>query len=621
MADKVIWLGASVAVYIVFCLYYTIHGVRRSKTTSDYFSAGPRLSGWPFAAFLSAASLSAWMFIQHTGLIYRDGLPYAYLSLAVITVPFAAILFYERLRSAAIQARANSLSELLEIYFQSKLIGPAMILAGLCFAIPVLAIQVRASGVLLNLLSDDVISIQHGMIASTTLIALYVGIGGMRAVTLAGMLQFVLLLTGIALISAVSLYYIGGFGPLVSGMEELAKLDQTTTTNGLSHYFAVPGIIEFVGSARAVQSSPWTAVMILTSLLAFSGILATPIFSSMAIGASEKPGLGRRQVWTSALFAGLFLVIFSVINGIGGHLLGGDMHMVDNSEDAVYNVMGANLGGMDLMETVGQQDELLPILISLTGDALPWLFGFLTVCALAAVQVTIGAVLFGTGKLVGENFSKGKLAGRATVLVFAVITVALSWGEEATIGQFGNLALAWGFQTWPALIALCFVPWFTAPGIVAGLLAGTVAAFCADTAGTGILGISTWGGSPLTLHPAFWGIVANLSVAILVSSMSQNPSALATRTEHHASRAGGDMDSETKSGLLLWAGAAAWLCLGAGPGTVISNTIFGTPADQASWVFGIPSIWAWQILWWALGVVLLWAFAWRFELASQASQI
>ena len=156
MADKIIWLGASVAVYIVFCLYCTIHGARRAKTTADFFSAGPRLSGWPFAAFLTAASLSAWMFIQHSGLIYRDGLPYAYLSLAVITVPFTAILLYDRMKRAANQHGASSLSELLETHFQSKLIAPAMLVAGLCFAIPMLAIQVRASGILLNLLEIGV---------------------------------------------------------------------------------------------------------------------------------------------------------------------------------------------------------------------------------------------------------------------------------------------------------------------------------------------------------------------------------------------------------------------------------------------------------------------------------
>ena len=51
------------------------------------------------------------------------------------------------------------------------------------------------------------------------------------------------------------------------------------------------------------------------------------------------------------------------------------------------------------------------------------------------------------------------------------------------------------------------------------------------------------------------------------------------------------------------------------PGAVIGNTIFGNPNDAASWIFGMPSIWAWQILWWALGVGMMWFLAYKMEMS------
>ena len=53
------------------------------------------------------------------------------------------------------------------------------------------------------------------------------------------------------------------------------------------------------------------------------------------------------------------------------------------------------------------------------------------------------------------------------------------------------------------------------------------------------------------------------------------------------------------------------------PGAVIGNTVFGAPqAGVEGWTFGIPSIWAWQILFWALGVGMMWFLAYKMEMSS-----
>ena len=34
------------------------------------------------------------------------------------------------------------------------------------------------------------------------------------------------------------------------------------------------------------------------------------------------------------------------------------------------------------------------------------------------------------------------------------------------------------------------------------------------------------------------------------------------------------------------------------------------------WTFGIPSIWAWQILFWLLGVFMMWFLAYKMEMST-----
>ena len=77
----------------------------------------------------------------------------------------------------------------------------------------------------------------------------------------------------------------------------------------------------------------------------------------------------------------------------------------------------------------------------------------------------------------------------------------------------GGLAVAYGFQMWPALIAICFWPWLTRTGSYFGLIAGLIAVTCTESIGAA-LGITAWGRWPLTIHSAGWGIFFNLGTAI-----------------------------------------------------------------------------------------------------------
>ena len=117
-------------------------------------------------------------------------------------------------------------------------------------------------------------------------------------------------------------------------------------------------------------------------------------------------------------------------------------------------------------------------------------------------------------------------------------------------------------------------------------------------------------------------MMSNLLVCIAVSAMTQNSTEREHRMAYHDFlRQHASLPLEKKSLVpVAWIIALAWIFFGIGPGAVIGNDIFGAPdAGIEGWIFGIPSIWAWQILWWALGIVMLWAFARHYSSTSQAS--
>ncbi len=108
----------------------------------------------------------------------------------------------------------------------------------------------------------------------------------------------------------------------------------------------------------------------------------------------------------------------------------------------------------------------------------------------------------------------------------------------------------------------------------------------------------------MTLHSAFWGILFNFSLAIIISAMTQNSSEREHRMVFHNFLHDHASLAPEKRGLIpaAWILTLVWFFFGIGPGAVVGNWIFGDPTNAATWTFGMPSIWAWQMLWWMLGV-------------------
>jgi Na+/proline symporter len=577
----------------------------------------------------TATSFSGWTFMGHPGLLYRDGFQYAYASFYAITIPFTGVIFLKRQWMLGKRFGFVTPGEMLAHYFRGDAVRLLTVLVALCFSVPYLGIQLRASGFLFNVLTDGLLSIEVGMWLLSAVVFIYVASGGLRAVAYVDTLQCILLAVGIIAIGIIAISFVGGLDQLNQGIAALSEFDTKRTPDGFSHYIAIPGVIQFVSSGPSASGGAWTGVMVLTYMFALMGIQSAPAFSMWAFSNTDPRPFAPQEVWASSFGIGIILMVFTVFQGMGAHFLGADEAFMNAHPEFVNPVMQEGLqalGHTDLMKSPGAQGNLVPQLIWLMGATAPWLVGLLSVCALAAMQSTGAAYMSTAGGMLTRdllkhyimpNASHGqqKFWGRVGVLLIVLAALVVATVSNDALVLLGGLAVAYGFQMWTPLMSVCYFPWFTRQGVTIGLAAGIIAVTLTEPLGAQFM---PWGRWPWTIHSAGWGMIFNLGLTIIVSAVTQNEADMNHKMKFHNFLRAHAILPASKKGLVpvAWIITLVWFFFGIGPGAVIGNTIFGNPNDAATWTFGMPSIWAWQLLWWALGVFMMWFLAYKMEMST-----
>ena len=631
MAPKVVWLFVFVALYWAYCIFWGIKSARMAKTASDYFIAGRQISLWVFVLAATATSFSGWTFMGHPGLVYRDGFQYAYASFYTITIPFTGVLFLKRQWMLGKRYGYVTPGEMLSDYFQGDAIRILTVAVALLFSIPYLGVQLGASGFLFNVLTDGLVDANFGMWILSLVVLIYVGTGGLRAVAYVDTLQCVLLALGIVITGVIALNHAGGWDALQGGLAKLGASDigKWGTTKGYgggdyNAYFAIPGVIQW--TAGLGKETPvgglWTGIMCLTYMFALMGIQSAPAFTMWSFSNNSPKPFAPQQVWASSFGIGLILFFFTAFQGMGAHLLGANGEVTK---------AGIALAAVLPDLTANKQGGLVPHYFNTIGETVPWLVGLLAVCALAAMQSTGAAYMSTAGGMLTRDLYKRylnptashttqKLFGRMGVAFIVIAALLVATYSRDALVLLGGLAVAFGFQMWPSLAAVTYIPWITRQGATLGLAAGLLGVIFTETIGATITGGALpWGRWPWTIHSAGWGILLNVGVCIIVSAMTQNEADSAHRMKYHNFLREHATLSPEKAGLkpIAWTITLAWMFFGIGPGAVIGNDIFGAPnAGVDGWTFGMPSIWAWQILFWILGVGMMWFLAYKMEMST-----
>tara|TARA_Y100000294_G_scaffold31094_1_gene26269 strand:+ start:12921 stop:14801 length:1881 start_codon:yes stop_codon:yes gene_type:complete len=610
MDTKLLWLTLFVGVYWAYCLFWGFKGARSARTSADYFLAGRTISLWVFVLAATATSFSGWTFVGHPGKIFTDGLSYAFASFYALTIPFTGVLFLRRQWVLGRAFKYITPGEMYSDYYGGNAIRLLTVLVAFLFSVPYLGVQLRASGDLFNVLTDGLVSVNFGMVALSVIVVIYVASGGLRSVAYVDCVQCVLLGLGICILGGVTIHFSGGWAGFVEGMSEYVRGDlasnKSLTPAGHSPAVAIPGSIQMVSTGSKATGGAWTGIMCMTYMFALMGIQSSPAFSMWAFSNKTSKPFRWQQVVASSIVIGIILFTFTIVQGMGGHVL------IANGT----------------LESANDKN-LVPQLINLLSQSSPWLMGLLAVCALAAMQSTGAAYMSTFSAMVTRDIYKRyiapeasdsaqKLGGRLMVIVVAGAALVVAAKSTSAIVMLGGLAVAYGFQMYPALMGVCYFPWLTKKGVVLGLSAGLIAVTLTDR--TAVWFGVPWGAYPFTIHSAGWGIFFNLLVALVVSKRTNETSEEKEWKEkrHRFLQAVSGLSPDgKKKASLAWGLTLVWFLVGFGPFATIGNTLFSDPNNPATWApFGLPSLWVWQLLFLLYGIFVMWFLAFQMGLSE-----
>ena len=603
MDAKIYWLLAFVGLYWSYCIFWGIKGAITSKTSEDYFVAGRSIGTWVFVLAATATSFSGWTFVGHPGKILTDGLPYAFASFYALTIPFTGVLFLRRQWVLGRVYNYVTPGEMYSDYYGGNSMRALTVLVAFLFSVPYLGIQLRASGALFNVLTDGLISTNLGMILLSTVVVIYVASGGLKSVAYVDCAQAILLALGIIVLGVITIKWIGGWNLFTEGIGVLVKNDLISgnrlTLQGFSSRVAMPGSIQIVSSGSNAVGGVWTGMMCMTYMFALMGIQSSPAFSMWAYANKTSKPFRWQQVVASSIVIGIILFTFTIIQGMGADVL-------------VLN---------GIFETISDS-TLVPKLINLMSESAPWLVGLLAVCALAAMQSTGSAYMSTFSAMITRDIYKNyideevtedrqKFIGRLFVVVVAVAALVVAIVSTDALVMLGGLAVAYGFQMYPALFGNLYCKWISKTGVTMGLIAGLLAVTLTDKMSS--IFPLPWGAYPLTIHSAGWGIFFNIIFTGFGSYFfPDSDQKNLDKEKRHAflSEVAGVPESKKKLVPLAYCLVIFWFLVGFGPFAMIGNTLFSDPNIPATWApFNLPSIWIWQLVFLFFGIFVMWFLA------------
>ena len=575
------WVYIMLGLYIIYCFYWGLKGYFTEKTSSGYSIAGRSI---PFFAFLlaaTAASFSGWTFIGHPGLIWRDGLAYAFASFYVLTIPITGTFFSKRTWLLGKRYGFITPGDMYAYYFNSEPLRFLVVITAVLYSIFYSAVQLMASAALFNVIAG--VPVTFGAIFMAFIVWFYVCTGGLKASTWVGVIQFILLVGGIIILGlfVVTSEQFGGWSGFSASVHQLD-----------AKFLEVPRVIntvDFLGGAPG--ESAWTAVMILTYMFALMGIQCSPAFTMWTFGIKSPKPLAWQQAFMSTFVVGFALFFFTAFQGMGAKVL-----------QLAGHEAFANVNNATVVPTL--MNEFLP----------PFMLGIVFMGAIAAIHST-AAPYIGTGgsillRDIYWRYIRNQEASHAeqiwmnrvfaTVLTILALTVGMT--SKAALVILGALATAFGFVMYVLLVGVIWGFKFPRVGAVLGVLTGMIMVFVTYKIYP----------NPLSMHCAFWGTFSGLVVAYICRGLGFKDDEETIKRQAELRNFLDDIDAPSAAGKqwrsVMKIAVPIWYFFAIGPACILGNKAFSFA--------GFTPLWSWQIAWWILGIVMMWALCFKAEMST-----
>jgi len=468
-----------VGIYLVLSIVIGLLAARRVHSASDYITAGrnlpmPVVMSMVFATWFGAETvlgISATFLEEGFRGLISDPLG-ASLCLILFGLIFALPLY---------RLKLMTLGDFFRIRFDRRI----ELVISLCIVISYLgwvSAQVTALGLVFNVLSDDVISMNQGMVIGASVVLLYTLVGGMWSVAATTFVQMIVIVIGLLIVSSMA-------GDMAGGIPEvIAKA-------------SAEGKFEWLPSLDVVDMLGWAAALF---TMALGSIPQQDVFQRVNCAKNELVA-----VWATTL-GGIAYFFFAAV--------------------PLFLAYTANIIDPELTTRLMEEDSQL-VLPSLVIAHMPfWVQVVFFGALLSVIMSTASGTLLAPAVTFAENVIRGSvphmsdrqllLTTRLTVFVFTLMVTVYAVITDATIHTMVENA-------YRITLAGAFVP------LAAGLFwrrASNLGASLSVFFGLGVWLMLEISGAELLVEPQLIGLGFSLIGMVLGSYISPNP---------HASQASG----------------------------------------------------------------------------------
>ena len=621
------WILSFLSVFWVSSILIGWKSKGTNQSVSDFLIGGRKLSFFIFIFAVTSIFITNINFFSQPSLNINIGFMGSYLSFTVIIISIVSIFFLKRQWILGKRFGYITPSEMYSDYFKGNSLHYIVIIVSIIFIIPFVGLQLYLGGKLLGEVTEGLLKPIIFSWILGFIICAYVSLGGVKSVANNNAIKFIIIIFGLVILGLVSYNLSGGFMSLNQSLAKLSLLKESQTNNTISLFY-MPEIINLKsGYSLSDGKINWTGTLMFTFVISTIGIFCAPAFTMWCYSSESPKPFAGQQVWATSFFIGFILIFFVTFFGISSHILGAN---------SVVNDVGINVSKF-LSESIGQTNSNLNLFVNYSitiKETSPWLFSILVISALSVIQSTAAAFTSTTAGILSRDLYKKFINPKATpkdqilitrvsIILIIFLSLILITFAGKFIWVFNGFSISLASQMLIPLIAICYIPWFTKEGIIAGLLGGFFVLILTDPAGHILLNnFLPWGPWPLTIHSSFWALIVNLSLAISISYIKQSPIDRVHRQKYFDY-----IENQTGIAFLNRRLVPAAIVLGVffiifgfGPGAIIGNELFGIPDDPTTWAFGIPSIWVWQILFWSFFVGYAWFLAYKLEFSTETEK-
>ncbi|MEW4486664.1 sodium:solute symporter family protein [Thalassoglobus sp. JC818] len=494
------------------------HGERSEE---DYYLAG-RGQGWLISAMtIMATFFSSFALLGAPGMVYREGLVFALVSLNVPIAGVAIYLLGNPIRRAGKRHGYITQADMLCDYYGDGLgLRLLVTLVGFLFAIPYVMMQLKAGGELAAVLfSGYDYAFEVGAIVLSLITALYIMIGGMRSVAWTDALQCVLLVLGMTL---------GGIALVVSMGGPTAFLREVNQLPTAS--LTVPGNTKF-----------WQIPMLFTvCLLMPIGGIIQPAQWMRFYSARDSNTLRRSALIFTILLTGCYVFAIMPI-GLGGQV----MYPLEYSPDGV--APNERVGSFDQILVV-MLDDLLPNLVGEVVGAT--LSSLVIVAIMAAAMSTADSNLHALSAMFTRDIysrflrpgcsEREKLwSGQALIFVATAVSLSLVLigsrpdsslsGLMQMIVTLALFAVSFSVQLLPMTLDVLFFQRGTRLAAITSLCCGLLVAFLFtplfpllfEDDSSQLLQRVNAAKALIPVHASAWGLAINAIVFVTISKIDR----------------------------------------------------------------------------------------------------